>query len=165
MKDLKVLGSGCADSKSSRYVLEHIKITPEYSEVTDGKILIRRKHLGPEISVDLKAKKYAMVHPANLKNSNCPLIVTDEEISVDGGTYKHPVDVEFPETETILKDAKKMPNVIKICLNKSVLMKLLKALPKGDNEGIIFEIKAKDKPIYFTHNNCEGVILPALLEE
>ena len=164
MKDLKILGSGCSKPDSSRYALEHIKITPEYAEVTDGKILIRRKHLGPEISVQFKEKKSVLVHPANLKNSQLPLIVTDENVTVDGGIFAHPKDVQFPETEVILKDAEKMPSVIKICLNKSVLSKLLKALPKGDNEGITFDIKGQDKGLYFTHNNCEGIILPTKIE-
>jgi len=170
VKELKILGNGVAEE--GRFALEHIHITKDYAEVTDGKMMIRHKIASSNYKVELKDKKSVVISPASLTGKEVEITIGDKEMTTKSitGTMvsPHPVDVEFPDTDGVLKEAKKEKTVIKTALSQRLLEKILKSIPpvnKYEGDAIIFEFKAPDKAVYFTRDNIEGLILPVRLEE
>lgn len=170
VKELKTLGNGVAEK--GRYALEFINVTKDYAEVTDGKMMIRHKIISTAIEVKLKDKKNVLIDPRVFTGREIAVGVEDSEMKilneVGATTYNYPIEVAFPETNAILKEAKELPTILRIGLNKKLLLKVLKSIPDDgtyENEIIRLEFKAPDKAVYFKTGNTEGLILPVMLKD
>ena len=169
-KELKTLGNGVAEK--DRYALEFVNVTKSYAEVTDGKMLIRHKIMSPAIKIELKDKKNVLISPVLLSGKESMVTINDLTMdAVDGAksfSANHPKEIEYPATDAVLREAKAEKTVIRIGLNRKLLLKVLKSIPEDgtyENEVIILEFKAPDKAVYFKTGGTEGLILPVRLDE
>lgn len=112
-----------------------IHIKDTYAEVTDGRILVR------EIISDEKQKE-ACLEPKAFQV----------------------IEVDYPDTEKLLRANKDKATLYKIALSPKVLKKFLSVMPRHTAE-MTFEIKGADAPVYVTCEGMEGMIMPMALEE